>query len=186
MISTLEELKQANQILEESQSELQQEKVPFDEQMEIGAMIKIPSAALMADILAKEVQFFSIGTNDLIQYSLAVDRVNEKIAYLYQPTHPAILRLIKEVIECAHARGIWVGVCGEMSGDPVLAVLLIGMGIDHLSTSALVLPRVKKAIRSVTLKQARDIAEGARQFSTSEEIRQYTEEKLRETVPEIF
>ena len=149
-------------------------------------MIEIPSAALISDILAKEVDFFSIGTNDLIQYALAVDRVNEKIAYLYEPTHPAILRLIQQVIESGHAEGLWVGTCGEMSGDPAVAVLLVGMGIDEISTSPLILPKVKKAIRSVTMDQAQEIAREAMKFSSGAEIRKHIEDRLRDILPEII
>ncbi len=185
MISNLEELQHANRIFREAQDELRKEGIPFDEKMEIGAMIEIPSAALITNILAKEVNFFSIGTNDLIQYALAVDRVNEKIAYLYDPTHPAILYLIKQIIQNGHNNKIWVGTCGEMSGDPMLAILLVGLGIDEISTSPLILPKVKKAIRSVTLKQAREIADEALKFSTGAHIRKFVGDKLREILPEL-
>jgi phosphotransferase system enzyme I (PtsI) len=186
MIANVQELVQANQILDEAREELRKEGVPFDENMEVGAMIEIPSAALISNILAKEVDFFSIGTNDLIQYALAVDRVNEKIAYLYEPTHPAILRLIQQVIESGHAEGLWVGTCGEMSGDPAVAVLLVGMGIDEISTSPLILPKVKKAIRSVTMDQAQEIAREAMKFSSGAEIRKHIEDRLRDILPEII
>ena len=186
MISNLEELQQANQIFEEAKEELRKENVPFDEEMEVGAMIEIPSAALISNILAKEVDFFSIGTNDLIQYSLAVDRVNEKIAYLYDPAHPAILRLIKEVIESGHDNDVWVGTCGEMSGDPALAILLVGLGIDEISTSPLVLPKVKKAIRAVTFKQAQEIASGVMKFGSGVQIKKFIEERLKQIMPELF
>jgi len=186
LIANVQELRQANQLLEECRQELRNEGIPFDEKMEVGVMIEIPSAALTSDILAKEVDFFSIGTNDLIQYSLAIDRVNEKIAYLYEPTHPAILKLIKTVIQSGHANGIWVGTCGEMSGDPILAILLVGLGIDGISTSPLILPKVKKAIRAVTYEQAQELAETAFRFSTGEEIRHFLDERIRETVPELM
>lgn len=178
MISNLTELQQANRIMEECRKELRKEKIPFDPKMEVGAMIEIPSAALTSDALAKEVDFFSIGTNDLIQYALAVDRVNEKIAYLYEPTHPAILRLIHEVIVNGHRNKIWVGTCGEMTGDPEIAILLMGLGINEISTSPLLLPKVKKAIRLVPFRQAKEVAEQALQFSTGAEVSRLLKQKL--------
>ena len=185
MISNLTELQRANEILEECRIELKKEKLPFNPKMEIGAMIEIPSAALTSDALAKEVDFFSIGTNDLIQYALAVDRVNEKIAYLYEPTHPAILRLIQEVITNGHKNKLWVGTCGEMTGDPRIAVLLLGLGIDEISTSPLLLPKVKKAIRLTPYKLAKEVAEKALKLSTGAEVWKYMKQKLRPTLKEL-
>lgn len=179
LISSLNELRQVNQILAEVKSELKEKMVPFNAKMEVGAMIEIPSAAITADLLAKEVDFFSLGTNDLIQYSLAVDRVNEKIAYLYEPTHPAILRLIQHVVDSAHRAKIKVAVCGEMSGDVALAVLLVGFGVDELSMSSFVIPKVKKIIRSITMQKARQIAKEAMRFETGAEIRTYAESQLK-------
>jgi phosphotransferase system enzyme I (PtsI) len=150
MISGLEELRRALECFEECKAELEREGQPFNHEMEVGAMIEIPSAAISADWLAREVDFFSIGTNDLIQYAIAVDRVNERIAHLYEPTHPAVLRLLKMVADAAHAHDIWVGVCGEMAGDLVLVPLLLGLGMDELSVGASLVPRVKRAVQSLT------------------------------------
>jgi phosphotransferase system enzyme I (PtsI) len=186
MISNLTELRRANEILEECKKELRKERVPFNPRLPVGAMIEIPSAALTSDALAKEVDFFSIGTNDLIQYCLAVDRVNEKIAYLYEPTHPAILRLIHEVIENGRKNKIWVGICGEMAGDPAIAVLLTGLGIDHLSTSPLLLPKVKKAIRLVPFKVAKEVAEKSLRFSTGVEVQKFLRDKFRKFLKDLI
>jgi len=185
MISNLSELQQANQILEECRRELRKEKIPFHPRMEVGAMIEIPSAALTSDALAKEVDFFSIGTNDLIQYALAVDRVNEKIAYLYEPTHPAILRLIHEVIVNGHKNKIWVGTCGEMTGDSAIAVLLMGLGINEISTSPLLLPKVKEAIRLVPFRLAKEVAQEALQLSTGTEVRKLLKQRLQRFLKDL-
>ena len=170
MISSLEEVTQANALVEVYKAELRAENLPFDEALEIGAMIEIPSAAVIADALAKRVKFFSIGTNDLIQYSLAVDRLNEKIAHLYEPTSPAILRLIKMTVEAAHRAGIWVGVCGEMAGDPDLTPLLLGLGVDELSVAPASVPHVKFLIRRTRLSEARELAAFALNCESSAEI----------------
>ncbi len=150
MISGLAELRQANALLEQSKQELAERGVPFNPYIEVGIMLEIPSAILAADHLAKEVRFFSVGTNDLIQYTVAVDRVNDRIAHLYEPTHPAILRLLKMAADAAHANGIWIGVCGEMAGDILFTPLLLGLGMDELSATAAVVPRVKKALQSLS------------------------------------
>ena len=186
MISGLEELKAANKILEEVKEDLRQTKVSFDEEMEVGAMIEIPSAAITCDILAKEVDFFSIGTNDLIQYCLAVDRANEKIAYLYEPTHPAILRLLKNIIDAGHDADIWVGLCGEMGGDPVMTVLLVGLGLDEFSTSALSILEIKSVIRALTLKEAQQITEHALSLSSAKEINEFVVGKVKKILPEVI
>ncbi len=185
MISNLQELMRANQILNECREELRRENIPFEPEIEVGAMIEIPSAAITSDILAPHVDFFSLGTNDLIQYSLAIDRVNEKVAYLYEPTHPAILKLIRQVIENGHRQQKWIGSCGEMSGDPAIALLLIGLEIDEISTSPLVIPKVKKIIRSVTFKEAQMIAQRAMEFSTGQEIMDFLMVKVREIAKDL-
>ncbi len=185
MISSLTELRMANQVLNEVKKELSAEGVRFDEKLQVGAMIEIPSAALTCDAFEGEADFFSIGTNDLIQYSLAVDRVNAKIAYLYEPTHPAILKLIQHVVKEAKKMKIWVSVCGEIGGDPSMALLLVGFGIDQLSMSPVALPRIKKTIRSIRLKQAVDIAKRAIQFKTGDEIKRFCDSKLKAIVPEL-
>jgi phosphotransferase system enzyme I (PtsI) len=185
MISGMEELKHANSILEDCKKELKKESVAFDENIEVGAMIEVPSAAIISDILAKEVDFFSIGTNDLIQYSLAVDRVNEKIAYLYEPSHPAVLRLIKSIIDNGHNAGIWVGMCGEMAGDMVMTLILLGLGLDEFSASPIAIPEIKRIIRSVTIRQAKEIAQEAITLSTGKEVERYAKRKLKEVIPDL-
>ena len=170
MISGLDELRRAIAALEECKQELRRSKVPMADKLEVGAMIEIPSAAICANVLAPEVNFFSIGTNDLIQYALAVDRVNEKIAYLYEPTHPAILRLLKMIADAAHASGIWVGVCGEMAGDVALVPLLLGLGMDELSTAAIMVPRIKRAVQSLAIPECRELVEKTFKLNTAGEI----------------
>ena len=171
MISGISEIRKAKQILKEVQEELEEEGIPFDKDLEIGIMIEIPSAAVTADLLAKEVDFFSIGTNDLIQYTLAADRMNERISHLYDPLHPAVLRLIKHVVDVSHKAGIWTGMCGEMAGDAVAAPILLGLGLDELSMSAVSIPHVKKVIRSMNYKDAVKLAEDALNLKEPDEIR---------------
>jgi phosphotransferase system enzyme I (PtsI) len=170
MISGLEELRRALACLEECKAELEREGQAFNHETEVGAMIEIPSAAISADRLAREVDFFSIGTNDLIQYAIAVDRVNERIAHLYEPTHPAVLRLLKMVADAAHANDIWVGVCGEMAGDLALVPLLLGLGMDELSVGASLVPRVKRAVQSLTHTECQQLVPELLELDTSAAI----------------
>ena len=170
MISGLDELRRAIAVLEGCKEELRGSKINVSERVDVGAMIEIPSAAICASVLASNVDFFSIGTNDLIQYALAVDRVNEKIAYLYEPTHPAVLRLLKIIADAAHANRIWVGVCGEMAGDIALIPLLLGLGMDELSTAAILVPRVKRAVQSLAIPECRELVEEMFKLNTGAEI----------------
>jgi phosphotransferase system enzyme I (PtsI) len=186
MISGIQELRRANEILDECKRELSIEGLAFNPQMEVGAMIEIPSAAVIADLLAKEVDFFSIGTNDLIQYSIAVDRVNERISYLYEPTHPAIIRLIKMTVDAAHANNLWVGICGEMAGDILLTPLLIGLGVDELSTGAAVVPRVKRAVQSLDIAVCQRLVEEVKNLDSAAQILAKCEEIAKAHYPELL
>ena len=186
MISGLDELNQASALLAQCKEELRAEKIPFDDKLEVGVMIEIPSAVLIADALAKRAKFFSIGTNDLIQYSLAVDRMNEKIAHLYEPTHPAILRLIKNTVDAAHAHKVWVSVCGEMAADPVLAPLLIGLGVDELSVTPPVLASLKFLVRRLKLTEAKELAAFALTCESPAEILARCQMLAQNTAPSLF
>ncbi|MEI7999062.1 MAG: phosphoenolpyruvate--protein phosphotransferase, partial [Candidatus Omnitrophota bacterium] len=173
MISGIGELRQANAILDEVKRNLYEEKIPFDTFIKVGIMIEVPSAVMTADTLAKETDFFSIGTNDLIQYTLAVDRTNEKTAHLYEPSHPGVLRMIQKTVDAAHSEGIHVGLCGEMASDSLMALLLIGMGIDELSMSSSSILTVKKMIRSVRLNDVQRICREAMQLPTGQEVEEF-------------
>ena len=180
MISGVEELRQANNFLEEAKEELRQAGLKFNDKIAVGVMIEVPSAAMTADILAKEVDFFSIGTNDLIQYSLAVDRGNEKVAYLYEPAHPAVLRLVKMVIDAAHQAKIKVAMCGEMAGEPSLALILLGLGLDEFSLPPQMIPELKFIIRAIGFKSAQAIAHEAMQLVTGTEVEEFAKNRLEE------
>ncbi len=180
MISGIEELRQANAFLQEAKEELRQKGLEFNDKIAVGVMIEVPSAAMTADILAREVGFFSIGTNDLIQYSLAVDRANEKVAYLYEPAHPAVLRLIRNVIDAAHQANIKVAMCGEMAGEPSLALILLGLGLDEFSMPPQVIPELKFIIRAIGFKAAQEIASEAMKFSTGTEVEEFAQNRLAE------
>lgn len=186
MIATQEELFQAKALFEEVLQELRKENLSHAKQIEIGMMMEVPSAALIADQLAEHVDFFSIGTNDLIGYTLAVDRTNERVAYLYQPTHPAIIRLIRHIVESAHAKNKWVGVCGETSGDVKLTPLLIGLGIDELSMGSIFLPRVKKAVQSLNYGEMKELVEKLAKMASASQIAQQLDEVATRCYPELL
>ncbi|KAA3619898.1 MAG: phosphoenolpyruvate--protein phosphotransferase [Calditrichaeota bacterium] len=170
MISSMTELYEAKAMLEKAKSELIKKNKSIQYNLEVGAMIEVPAAALITDKISEEVDFLSIGTNDLIQYMLAVDRGNERVAYLYKDLHPAVLRMIKEIILAAHQKGTWVGMCGEMAGNPLATLILIGLSIDELSVSPMLLPEIKKIIRATDFKEAAKLAEKALTFSTAVEV----------------
>jgi phosphotransferase system enzyme I (PtsI) len=184
MVSELTELRQAKEILAEVAGELERRGEAFDRDLQIGVMIETPSAAMIADLLAREADFFSIGTNDLIQYMLAIDRVNEHVAYLYRPLHPAVLRIVRETVRAAHTRGIPVAMCGEMAGEPMYTQLLVGMGIDSLSMNAVSLPRVKKIVRATRLADAQQLASSLTQFNTAWEVEEYVKGEMTRRFPE--
>ncbi len=186
MISDLQEVKRANELLNVCREELRREGKPFNEQMEVGLMIEVPGAAMIADVLAEHAAFFSIGTNDLIQYSIAVDRGNERVAHLYAPTHPAILRLIKNVVVAARAKNIWVGVCGEMAGDPMMVPLVLGLGVVELSVSSVSVPAVKYIIRSMNMTDAQALAERALRCTTTADTAAELENFARSVVPDLM
>jgi phosphotransferase system enzyme I (PtsI) len=184
MISGATEIREVKKILNEVRLNLSAEGIPFDPKMEIGIMIEVPSAVTIADILAKEVDYFSIGTNDLIQYSLAIDRVNESVTHLYEPLHPAILRLVKTVVKAAHQAGIRVAMCGEMAGEPLYVPILVGLELDDLSMNVLSIFRVKKILRAYTFRDCKDLVGKSLHLSTPEEIEELVRASLRKKFPE--
>ncbi|MGD0916022.1 MAG: phosphoenolpyruvate--protein phosphotransferase [Thermodesulfobacteriota bacterium] len=186
MISGIEEIRQAKTILQEVKRSLTKARVPFDPRIEIGAMIEVPSASITADILAREVDFFSIGTNDLIQYALAIDRINEHVSYLYEPLHPAILRIIRGVVQSAHEVGIPVAICGEMAAEPAYALILLGLGLDDFSMNPISIPKVKKVLRMSKLEEARPFVEKIFQFKTASEIERYVRNWMAQRFPKDF
>ena len=186
MISGLDELREAKWHLEKAQALLKEEQIPFDPSVKIGAMIELPAAALSADLLSKEVDFFSVGTNDLIQYTIAIDRRNEETLPLYEPLHPAVLRLIQNVIHVAVDAGIDITVCGEMAGDPVLSILLIGMGYEQLSMSPTVIPEIKKIISSISLQDSQHLVDEIMKLSTAGEIETYIWREAMDRFPELL
>ncbi len=185
MVSKMKEVRAAKEILARAKQDLTARGIPFDPKIKIGVMIEVPSAAILAEDIAQEVDFLSIGTNDLIQYLLAVDRDNSSVAALFQQFNPAVLRTIRMIVEAGHKRHVWVGMCGEMAGDPVATVLLIGLGLDELSVNPAMLPEIKKIIRSVKYRDARRIAVKILSYSTEEEIKEFLSSTIKNKLPQI-
>ncbi|HEN21144.1 MAG TPA: phosphoenolpyruvate--protein phosphotransferase, partial [Desulfobacteraceae bacterium] len=185
MISGLQEVLDARAILEQARQELDTKQIPYDHDIKVGIMIEIPSAVSMAEVLARHVDFFSIGTNDLIQYALAIDRINEHVAHMYEPFHPAISRMIQQVVAAARKAGINVSICGEMAGDPLCIPILLGLGLDELSMNARSIPFIKKIIREISMKDARLDFENILKLSTAKEIRGYIINRMKALIPEL-
>jgi phosphotransferase system enzyme I (PtsI) len=185
MVSTLLELRQCKMILAEVKEDLEEEGIAFNRELPVGTMIEVPSAALMADQMAREVNFFSIGTNDLTQYTLAADRTNETVASLYSPGDPSVLRLIDGVIAAARRHGVEVNVCGEMSGEPIYTMLLLGLGLRQLSVTPHSIPEIKKIVRSITLEEATQVAQEAMRLETARDVNNYLREQTRRVLPEV-
>jgi len=185
-ISTLEELQGARVQLEMAKEELKAQRIPYDDKIEVGAMIEIPSAVMIADHLAREVDFFSIGTNDLVQYTTAVDRINDRVAHLYQPYHPAVIAMIRETVEAAHRNGIWCGICGEVASDILMAPIWIGLGVDELSVGAAQLLRARRAISRLDSTVCREMTERLRTCGTSASVRAQCLEIASEAYPELL
>jgi len=186
MVSGIDEVRTAKAIIRECMDELKQKKIRFNEGIKIGVMIEVPSACMISDILAKEVDFFSIGTNDLIQYSLAIDRVNEYVSYLYEPLHPGVLRLIKQTVENAHSNKIEVGLCGEMAGEPLYTPMLLGLELDELSMTAYAIPRVKKIIRGLDQSYCKELLAEALIKDSAKEAEYMLRKEMGNLFPDDF
>jgi len=185
MISGLQELLDAKEILGQVKDELNRENIEYDRSIKVGIMIEVPSAVMMAEILAQHVDFFSIGTNDLIQYALAIDRVNEHVAYMYQPFHPALIRMIQQVVNAARDAGISVSVCGEMAGDPFCVCVLLSLGINELSMNARAIPIIKEIIRTISIEEARADFKNVMRLSTAKEVQAHVSNRMKSLVPEL-
>jgi phosphotransferase system enzyme I (PtsI) len=185
MVSTVTEVQRAKALLKQAMEDLKRRGIKYDTRIRVGVMIEVPAAAVMAEQLAAEVHFLSIGTNDLVQYLMAVDRGNDAIAPLFQPFHPAVVRTLRHIVEAGHRKNVWVGVCGEMAGDPLATVFLVGIGVDELSVIPPVLPEIKKIIRSIKLKDAKRVADKVCALHTEREIRAFLSSIIKNKVPEI-
>jgi phosphotransferase system enzyme I (PtsI) len=186
MISGVHELEEALSLIDQSRRELSKAGVAFEPDTSVGVMIEVPSAALLADLIAERVDFLSIGTNDLVQYAIAADRGNERIAHLLTNLHPAVLRLIRSTIAAAHSRGVLVGMCGEMAADRLATVLLVGMEIDQLSVSPIDVPVIKKIIRSVHYREAKEVVEKVMELSTSQDIQDFLRPFMRRRFKDLM
>ncbi len=186
MISGVSEIRTCKRIVSSVKAELENEGIPFDDKLKIGIMIETPSAVMIASLLAREVDFFSIGTNDLIQYCLAVDRGNEHVAYLYEPMHPAILRALKQVCDAAQSAGIDVSICGEMASEPLYVPIMLGLGLSELSMNHACIPRVKRVLRNLTRAEGQILLEELLQLSTGKEISTQIDREMRRRLPELF
>jgi phosphotransferase system enzyme I (PtsI) len=183
MISGVGELREAKAVLEEAKAELEKEGEPYDPKVPVGIMVEMPSAVMVADLLAREADFLSIGTNDLIQYSLAIDRGNEHVGYLYRPLHPAILRMVRYVVDAGHAAGIRVGLCGEMAGEPMFTLVLLGLALDELSMNSTSIPVVKSVVRGSTVAESRTLAEQALALPTATDVEALVHEHMARLYP---
>jgi phosphoenolpyruvate-protein phosphotransferase (PTS system enzyme I) len=186
MVSGMDEVKKAKAVLRECMEELRSEKVDFNEEIKIGIMIEVPATTMIADLLAREVDFFSIGTNDLIQYTLAIDRVNEYVSYLYEPLHPAVLRMIKKTVDDAHERKIEVSICGEMAGEPLYVPILLGLDLDELSMNAYIIPKVKKIIRGLSHSYCKDLVKEVLSNNTARESEDFLRNEMMSCFPDDF
>jgi len=186
LISSLRELKEGRQLLEEVKEDLKREGRAFDANLTVGAMIEVPAAVTLAGLLAQQADFFSIGTNDLIQYALAIDRVNKQVADMYQPLHPAVMRMVQQVVQAGRDAGISVAMCGEMAGEPLYIPVLLGLGVEELSMNALAIPLVKRVIRLMSLTEAQEMAHQALARSTVEEVNEFVTREMDRRFPEIF
>jgi phosphotransferase system enzyme I (PtsI) len=186
LISNVRELREARQLLEEIKRELRREGLAFDDKLPAGAMIEVPAAVTLARLLAREADFFSIGTNDLIQYALAIDRGNKQVAEMYQPLHPAVLHMVRHVVEVCREADIAVAMCGEMAGDPLYLPILMGLGIDEFSMNAMAIPVIKHVIRALTVEECRAMAARVMELVTVEEINEFASQEMNRRFPEIF
>ena len=186
MISSLSELKKVFSFLEKAKKQLKDDSVPFDQEIETGVMIEVPGAVMIADTLARKVDYFSIGTNDMIQYTMAIDRGNEQVAYLYDPLNPAVIRMIQQTVEAGHKQGIEISVCGEMAGDILTAPVLMGLGVDELSMRPSALPFVKRLLRQSSTNQLAELSERVLDCDDGEAVRSYLKSYLPKQYPEEF